>query len=145
MEPPHPALPSGPLEPVRVIVDQRRLGEGAGARFRVRLHGVEHDAFVVRWRGRLFAYVNACRHQRLNLDFGDARFFDEAFDALVCCHHGARYRPDTGACLEGPCEGGSLTPLRLEEREDGLWCVGPAGRAGGMSEGRDASAAPSGE
>jgi nitrite reductase/ring-hydroxylating ferredoxin subunit len=112
--------------PLRVLADARRLGETQGVRFTLRVEGVERDAFVVRWRGRLYGYLNTCRHQGFTLDFGDAHFFDEAYDALVCCHHGARYRPDTGECVAGPCEGGRLTPLLLEERGDELWCVGPS-------------------
>lgn len=112
--------------PVRILADARRLREGDGARFEVTVDGVSRDAFVVRWRGRAHAYVNSCRHQSLTLDFGDAHFFDEAYDALVCCHHGARYRPDTGECLEGPCNGGRLTALAVEERDGALWCVGLA-------------------
>jgi len=96
-----------------------------GIRFQVVLHGIARDAFAVRWRGRLHAYVNTCRHQGLPLDFGDAHFFDDAYDALVCCHHGARYDPATGRCVAGPCGGGTLTALALEEREGGVWCVGP--------------------
>ena len=69
------------------------------------------------------------RHELMNLDFGDARFFDDDYDALVCCHHGARYRPETGECMCGPCEGGRLTALRLEERGAEVWCVGVARQA----------------
>src|SRR5262245_23553571 len=87
---------------VRVLADARRLEEGAGARFSVTVDGIRRDAFVVRWRGALHAYLNTCRHELMNLDFGDARFFDDDYDALVCCHHGARYRPDSGACIDGP-------------------------------------------
>jgi nitrite reductase/ring-hydroxylating ferredoxin subunit len=104
------------------------LRDGDGVRFRVTLDGLQYDAFAVRWRGRVHAYVNMCRHQSLPLDFGDARYFDETFDALVCCHHGARYAPDTGRCVEGPCEGASLTALAVEQRGADLWCTGRAGR-----------------
>jgi nitrite reductase/ring-hydroxylating ferredoxin subunit len=110
--------------PVRVLADARRLEEGAGMRFSVVVEGVQHDAFVVRYRGAFHAYLNVCRHELLPLDFGDGRFFDEAYDALVCCHHGARYRPETGECLAGPCAGGGLTTLALEERGGELWAVG---------------------
>jgi len=113
------------VTPVRILADARRLREGDGARFVIVLDGVSRDAFAVRHRGAVHAYVNSCRHQSLPLDFGDARFFDEAYDALVCCHHGARYRPDTGECVDGPCVGGRLTPLAVEERDGALWCVGP--------------------
>ena len=110
--------------PVRIAPLPLRLGEGQSVSFEVRLDGVEEAAFAVKWKGALHAYVNRCRHQSLPLDFGDGRFFDEACDALVCCHHGARYRPDDGTCVEGPCVGARLTPLRLEERDGALWCVG---------------------
>jgi nitrite reductase/ring-hydroxylating ferredoxin subunit len=126
------------FEPVLVLRDARRLGEGMGIKFQIVLHGVSREGFAVRWRGRLLAYINTCRHQGLPLDFGDAHFFDDAYDALVCCHHGARYDPASGRCLEGPCEGGTLTALALEEREGGVWCVGPvtgAGTIGRMPDG----------
>jgi nitrite reductase/ring-hydroxylating ferredoxin subunit len=114
--------------PVRVLTDVSRLREGDGVRFKLRLDGVERDAFAVRWRGTARAWVNACRHQSLPLDFGDAHFFDDEADALVCVHHGARYRPDTGECVDGPCRGAFLTPLALEERGAELWCTGRAAR-----------------
>ncbi len=113
---------------VQVLPDARRLGEGRGARFHIRLDGVSRDAFAVRWRGTLHAYVNACPHQRLTLDFGDAVFFDDAGDALVCTHHGARFKPDDGACFEGPCAGSGLTRLALEVKDGALWCLGRAAR-----------------
>ena len=112
------------FSPVLVLADARRLAEGSGARFSVVEDGIQRDAFVVRYRGRLHAYLNTCRHELMNLDFGDARFFDDDYDALVCCHHGARYRPETGECVCGPCEGGRLTALELEERGAEVWCVG---------------------
>ena len=120
-----------PLEPpVLVLRDARALGEGAGVRFRVRDFGIEREAFAVRFRGAWHAYLNACRHQGLELDFGDGCFFDDAGVELVCCHHGARYHPESGACLSGPCAGGGLTRLALEERGGALWCLGRAAAAG---------------
>jgi nitrite reductase/ring-hydroxylating ferredoxin subunit len=114
------------VTPTRVLDDLRRLEEGQGVRFTIRVHGIARDAFAVLWMGGIHAYVNTCRHQLQPLDFGDAQFFDDAFDALVCVHHGARYDPATGACREGPCEGGGLTKLALEARGQELWCVGIA-------------------
>jgi len=110
--------------PVRVLPDARRLREGDGARFTVTVDGISRDAFVVRYKGRAYAYVNSCRHETLPLDFGDAVFFDDSYDALVCCHHGARYRPETGECFDGPCVGACLTRLAVEEKDGALWCVG---------------------
>src|SRR5580765_434661 len=42
-----------PFAPVRVIPEPHRVGEGSAVRFRVSLYGIERDAFVVRYRGRL--------------------------------------------------------------------------------------------
>lgn len=112
--------------PVRVGPPAARWGEGESARFAIVLDGVPRDAFAVRWRGEVRAFVNSCRHQSRALDFGDGHFFDDAFDALVCCHHGARFAPDTGVCVEGPCVGAKLTALVLEERDGALWCTGRA-------------------
>ena len=118
------AVPRSLDAPVRIAPLPLRLGEGESVTFEVMLDGIEEQAFVVRWKGGLVAYVNRCRHQALPLDFGDGRFFDDEFDALVCCHHGARYRPEDGVCVDGPCVGTRLTPLRLEEKDGALWCTG---------------------
>ncbi len=120
-------MPAEIEPPVLVLRDLGRLREGDGVRFRILDHGLERDAFAVRFRGGLLAYLNTCRHQSLPLDFGDARFFDGAGDALVCVHHGARYDPGTGVCREGPCPGARLTRLGLEERAGELWCTGRDG------------------
>ncbi len=116
------------FHPVRVLADARRLREGDGVTFRIVLDGVQRDAFAVRYKGVAYAYVNACPHQWLPLDFGDAHFFDDAYDAIVCCNHGGRFKPESGECVEGPPLGGRLTRLALEEREGALWCVGVMGR-----------------
>jgi nitrite reductase/ring-hydroxylating ferredoxin subunit len=113
-----------------VLADAAALREGEGIRFTIALDGLARDAFAVRWRGAVHAWVNACRHQALPLDFGDAHFFDGEADALVCVHHGARYRPDSGECVAGECRGAFLTPLALEQRDGALWCTGRGARTG---------------
>ncbi|MBI1798894.1 MAG: Rieske 2Fe-2S domain-containing protein [Candidatus Eisenbacteria bacterium] len=110
--------------PLRILEDARRLQETAGFRFTLSLSGIEHDAFAVRFRGVIRAWINCCRHLSLPLDFGDAHFFDEACDAMVCCHHGARYDPLSGLCVDGPCRGARLAALEVELRGHELWCVG---------------------
>ncbi len=114
---------------VRVARDASRLAEGECVRFAIRVDGVPRDAFALRWRGRLVAYVNTCRHQSRPLDFGDGRVLDPAAGELVCVHHGARYAIESGECVDGPCRGAFLTALALERRGDELWCTGRAPRA----------------
>src|SRR5262249_28254947 len=125
------------FEPGRLLSEARRIGEGQGLRFRVVLGGVERPAFAVRFRGVIYGYLNNCRHESLELDFGDAHFFDDAYDALVCCHHGARYRPETGECLGGPCAGGRLTALAVEGRGGERWWPGPRRDSRGPGPGSD--------
>lgn len=108
---------------LKILEDTSRLREGGGLKFEIMRDGVRREAFAVRYRGQFYAYVNTCRHLSLPLDFGDARYFDDEYDAIVCCQHGARYRPETGECFAGPCVGARLTPVRVEERAGALWCV----------------------
>ncbi len=113
------------LEPPCVVLhDATRLAEGASVRFRIVLEGVCRDAFAVRWRGGLYAYVDMCRHQARSLSYGDGQVLDPDEGLLVCRHHGARYVPQSGVCIEGPCAGAQLTALALESRAGALWCTG---------------------
>lgn len=71
-------------------------------------------------------YVNFCPHQGIWLNFGAGEFFtpDRAF--LKCGRHGARFEIDTGLCLEGPCEGKSLEPIKLAVVDGDVCLVGIA-------------------
>ena len=116
-------MPADAVTPLRVPGDPTTLLDGESLRFRVHVYGVSREAFVTRTGGELRAYLNTCRHQSRPLDMGDGQFFDDGDRVLVCRHHGARYEALSGRCVEGPCEGASLTSLCLERREDGVWCV----------------------
>ncbi len=50
------------MSAVRITTDAA-LRDGDGVRFTVELDGLPWPAFAVRWGGRVYAYVNACRHQ----------------------------------------------------------------------------------
>jgi len=110
--------------PVLVLRDAARLAEGASVRFRLTLDGVLRDAFALRWQGEPYAYVDTCRHQARSLSYGDGQVLDASEGLIVCRHHGARYVPRSGVCIDGPCVGAQLTALALEQRGDELWCTG---------------------
>ncbi|MFU8806570.1 MAG: Rieske 2Fe-2S domain-containing protein, partial [Bradymonadaceae bacterium] len=76
--------------------------------------GHDQVGFVVRWAGELHAYQNVCPHWStpLNAEGGDD-FFDLASGTLICQMHGARFEPDTGLCISGPCLGESLRSLHV--------------------------------
>jgi nitrite reductase/ring-hydroxylating ferredoxin subunit len=80
-------------------------------KFRVRQEGVLHEAFLILYNGRYYAYRNQCRHAGTPLDWTPNQFFDETGDYLLCRTHGAIYQPDTGECAGGPCAGKRLHPI----------------------------------
>ncbi len=73
-------------------------------------------AFVIRYQGRVSAFLNRCSHVAMEMDFQPNRFFDDTGQWLLCATHGAVYRPDTGQCVEGPCRGG-LIRITLSEHD----------------------------
>lgn len=99
-----------------VVCETRRLRNGgAGVRFVVRIRGSLRPAFVIRYDGKVYAYVNECAHRSVELDWNEGEFFAADGRFLVCATHGARYHPQTGACAGGPCSGRGLTALPVEE------------------------------
>ena len=89
---------------------------GRGVRFSVERRGETLSAFAVRFQGQVYAYLNECAHTGLELDWMPGEFFDGSGLYLLCSAHGALYAPESGRCLCGPCRGGVLIPLPVEER-----------------------------
>lgn len=89
--------------------------EGTAEAFEFDMAGNRQPGFVVRHRGRLYAYLNRCPHNGSTLDWVPGQFFSEDGENLVCQTHGALFAPDSGNCLYGPCPGAlSALPLREE-------------------------------
>ena len=88
---------------------------GTGVRFEVQRRGERLSAFVVRYQGKVRAYLNRCAHRGVELDWEPGIFFDSAGELLVCSTHGALYEPLTGKCVAGPCRGAHLEPLPVIE------------------------------
>lgn len=100
----------------RVICASDALVDGGdGVRFEIERGSFKDPAFVVRFEGRVHAYLNRCAHVPVELDWQEGRFFDSEQMVLVCSTHGAIYDPATGACIGGPCRGGRLMPVAVEE------------------------------
>ena len=94
---------------------------GAGVRFEVEQRGRTVPAFAVRFHGRVHGYINRCAHVPIELDWNHGEFFDSTKLYLMCSTHGAIYVPETGRCVGGPCRGGSLEPVVLEEGDGTVW------------------------
>ncbi|MCA9657928.1 MAG: Rieske 2Fe-2S domain-containing protein [Myxococcales bacterium] len=88
--------------------------------------GMPRSAFVLRLEdGTLRAYVNLCMHLPVPIDAGRGRYFDREGKHLLCRTHGAKYRPDDGYCVEGPCRGMSLERITVVEEGDDVWVLEP--------------------
>jgi nitrite reductase/ring-hydroxylating ferredoxin subunit len=97
------------------------VDRGRGVRFRVQFGERVVPAFAIRFRDQVYAYVNECAHQAVELDWLPGQFFDPDRNSLICATHGALYDPATGACRTGRCAGRPLISLEIGERNGGVY------------------------
>ena len=80
---------------------------------------------IVRWGKQVFGYMNRCPHDGVNLDWERNQFLDPNNGIrLMCGKHGGMFEIGTGICVEGPCKGQSLTPVKLAVIGDDICVVG---------------------
>lgn len=91
--------------------------QALGLRFPLPSLGEFVTGFVVRFHGKVYAYVNQCAHLSVELDWNEGEFFTAQKEHLVCATHGAYYQPDTGFCIHGPCKGKRLRALEVTEQQ----------------------------
>jgi len=101
-------------------------------RFEVEHSGGSAPAFVVRFRGRVHAYLNRCGHLPVELDWQQGEFFDISGLYLICATHGALYAPETGRCVGGRCNGNGLVALEVVEDGGQIFVVEEGGERVGQ-------------
>jgi len=104
-----------PLNGIWICAAEAVLEGGKGVRFPVTAGGHDAVGFVVRYGGVVYGYLNRCAHVPIELDWEHGDFFEGGGHYLMCSTHGAMYQPETGLCRGGPCKGGRLRVIRLEE------------------------------
>ncbi|MFM0392642.1 Rieske (2Fe-2S) protein [Paraburkholderia phytofirmans] len=74
---------------------------------------------VLRRGDDAWAYRNMCPHFSIPLNYEPNTFWAYDAELLMCAHHSAMFRFEDGVCVDGPCEGASLTPvdIRIERRQ----------------------------
>ncbi|PEQ11754.1 (2Fe-2S)-binding protein [Novosphingobium sp. PC22D] len=92
-----------------------RRGENGGV--------APYPIFVLRWGRNVRAYENRCPHQETHLDWERGEFLDGSGTRIQCGKHGALFDLGTGQCVEGPCQGESLTPIETVIDADGDICL----------------------
>lgn len=85
-------------------------------------YSVDMDGFpllLLRHQGRLFAYVNACPHQFLPLDYRSSSVLSSDGRTLRCTNHQAGFDLETGEGVDGFAVGCALDPVPVEVTDDG--------------------------
>lgn len=100
-DPEHTAEPTAHPTHYRIGL-ARELKRGASMKFLMPIRGIEEECFAINYHGRLYAYVNRCRHIPMAMDWVDNQFFAEHGRYLMCQTHNAYYEPDSGECIAGP-------------------------------------------
>lgn len=108
-------------KPVLLCPSADVIDGGKGIRFAVVAGGKDTTGFVVRFKGKAFAYLNRCAHVPIELDWNEGEFFESSGLYLMCATHGAMYAPETGRCEGGPCRGGKLRPIGISEIDHHLF------------------------
>lgn len=72
--------------------------------------------------GRPTVYRNDCPHLNVPMQYRKDRFMSPDGEYIICFAHGARFLPESGLCVDGPCLGQSLTMLPCTVDETGrVW------------------------
>ncbi|KPQ27498.1 MAG: Ferredoxin subunit [Marinobacter excellens HL-55] len=64
------------------------------------------------------AYLNLCPHLGVELNWMPGQFMDADNLFIQCATHGALFKPGTGECIAGPCQGDVLTALNVRRQGD---------------------------
>ena len=107
--------------PVRLCAADELVERGDAVVFDVIQWRDKATAFAMRFDGEVVAYLNRCVHVPTEMDWEYGKFLDSERDFIMCSIHGASYNPSNGRCVGGPCGRGSLTKLRVEERDQQVY------------------------
>lgn len=111
------------------------LGPGESCKFLMPIAGAEEECFAINYGGRLYAYVNRCRHVPIAMDWVENQFFAEQGRYLMCQTHNAYYEPDTGECIAGPQSACGKFLFRIPlEVKDGVVYARPPKHSSGVAD-----------
>lgn len=102
---------------MRRIAVLAELSPGEGRMFEAWVRGELRSCFLVRTPDGVHAFLNVCAHRNQPVVVSEDACDREGL--VECRAHGAKYVPQTGECVEGPCVGARLVPVALTV-EDGV-------------------------
>ncbi len=115
-------MTSGP-KPWQTVCPAHELVPGRFVEFRLKEkandpEGMPLTGFVFLDSGQPKAYLNICPHLGIELNWMPGRFMDADNLFIQCSTHGALFKPGTGECIAGPCQGDALTMLEVRQSDD---------------------------
>ena len=94
------------------------LADGQYRKLAIVFEGRDDECLLLRFDGKIYAYINRCVHMPRRLDGEEAKVFDHSGKFLRCSMHGIVYTPQTGTSVSTMCEGEQLRAIEVYE-EDG--------------------------
>lgn len=91
------------------------LADGQHLKLKMVFEGRDEECLIVRFDGKVYAYINRCVHMPRRLDCELNRVFDETGRYLRCSMHGIVYTPETGTSVSAMCEGDQLRAVGVYE------------------------------
>ncbi|RIX49579.1 MAG: Rieske (2Fe-2S) protein [Rhodocyclales bacterium GT-UBC] len=108
--PKSPTVPNCHAQPLCHLSE---LGEGSARGFLPDEDGQDR-IFIVCHEGRLHAWRNACPHLAgAPMAWKRDAYLSPDGRQVMCHAHGARFEPDSGLCVHGPCLGQRLESVAL--------------------------------
>ncbi len=103
------------------VCHKDQLTEGDYMRIEVMYANEPTSVIVFRYKGNCLAYRNLCVHMPRRLDCEKDMIFDDTGQNLRCSMHGIIYDPVTGESKSTICASKKLTPVKVQENEEGFW------------------------
>ena len=104
--------------PKIAVCPSHALAEGQCRKLKILFEGRQDECLLLRFDGKVYAYINRCVHMPRRLDCEQKTVFDHTGRYLRCSMHGIVYTPQTGTSVSAMCEGDQLRALDVYE-EDG--------------------------
>ena len=101
--------------PKIVICPSHELAEGQYRKLKMIFEGRDDECLILRFDGKVYAYINRCVHMPRRLDCEQKTVFDHTGRFLRCSMHGIVYTPQTGASVSTICEGEQLRAVEVYE------------------------------
>lgn len=96
------------------VIELLEITDGEAAAAVLQTEAGPRGLIVIRRGEQVHVYLNSCPHVGVRLDLSPGQFMSIDGKFLQCTTHGALFEPDTGSCVEGPCQGASLVRLAAE-------------------------------